>query len=289
VDLTGLIFVALGIAWVVYLVPKALQHHDELSRSHSVERFSSTMRVLARREAPAAGSTRTSGRADGRTVVTPAREAAPAQVTTKARRPSAAQIRARREAARRAAQRRRRVLGVVVFLNAVVAGLAGFGVIGWVWQAIPVTLLVAWLVACRVMVKGEQAAWSPVGVRVPRTVFADVAPAPAAASDSADAGAVPVDIDVERNDQGFDEVAPSADTSTIPAVREPLWDPVPTTLPTYVSKPAATRRTVRTIDLDAPGAWTSGRTEESAAIAREADQADRAAKVSRREQRKTGS
>lgn len=287
-DLTGLIFVALGIAWVVYLVPKALQHHDELSRSNSVERFSSTMRVLARRETPAAGSTRTSGRADSRAVVTPAREASPAQVTTKARRPSArpsaAQIRARREAARRAAQRRRRVLGSVVFLNAVVAGLAAFAVIGWAWQAVPATLLVAWLVACRLMVKSEQAVWAPVGIRVPRKVSAEETPAAAAETDE-----VPADIVVERNDQGFDEVAPSADTSTIPAVREPLWDPVPTTLPTYVSKPAATRRTVRTIDLDAPGAWTSGRTEESAAIAREADQADRAAKVSRREQRKTGS
>lgn len=284
-DLTGLIFVALGIAWVVYLVPKALQHHDELSRSHSVERFSSTMRVLARREAPAAAPARAPGRADGRTVVTPGREAAPAQVTTKARRPSAAQIRARREAARRAAQRRRRVLGLVLFLNAVVAGLAAFSVIGWVWQAVPATLLVAWLVACRLMVKGEQAAQAPVGVRVPRSVFADVASAAA----PVDTDEVPADIVVARNDQGFDEVAPSADTSTIPAVHEPLWDPVPTTLPTYVSKPAATRRTVRTIDLDAPGAWTSGRTEESSAIAREADKADRAAKVSRREQRKTGS
>ena len=284
-DLTGLIFVALGIAWVVYLVPKALQHHDELSRSNSVERFSSTMRVLARRETPAAGSTRTSGRADSRAVVTPAREAMPAQVTTKARRPSAAQIRARREAARRAAQRRRRVLGFVLLLNAVVAGLAAFAVIGWVWQAVPATLLVAWLVACRLMVKSEQAVWAPVGIRVPRKVSAEDTAAPA----SAETDEVPADIVVERNDQGFDEIAPSADTSTIPAVREPLWDPVPTTLPTYVSKPAATRRTVRTIDLDAPGAWTSGRTEESAAIAREADQADRAAKVSRREQRKTGS
>jgi hypothetical protein len=49
---------------------------------------------------------------------------------------------------------------------------------------------------------------------------------------------------------------------------------------------------VRTIDLGAPGTWTSGRTEESSAIAREADAAERDAKVSarqRREQRRTGS
>ena len=82
---------------------------------------------------------------------------------------------------------------------------------------------------------------------------------------------------MERNSQGFDEVAASAETSTMPAIVDgTLWDPLPVTLPTYVTKPAATRRTVRTIDLGEPGAWTSGRTEESAGIAREADAAAKA-------------
>ena len=56
---------------------------------------------------------------------------------------------------------------------------------------------------------------------------------------------------------------------------EGLWDPVPVTLPTYVSKPAA-RRSVRTIDLDSTGVWTSGRSEADSALAREAEAADRA-------------
>jgi hypothetical protein len=68
-----------------------------------------------------------------------------------------------------------------------------------------------------------------------------------------------------------------------PAATEPgLWDPVPVTLPTYVSKPPA-RRTVRTIDLDSTGVWTSGRTEADSALAREAEAADR---VRRRTARK---
>ena len=52
-----------------------------------------------------------------------------------------------------------------------------------------------------------------------------------------------------------------ADTDTFAAVEaDPdLWDPVPVTLPTYVGK-AAAQRTVRTIDLDATGVWTSGHT-----------------------------
>ena len=48
-DLSALIFVALAVAWAVYLIPKALKHHDEVVRSRSVEKFSHTMRVLARR------------------------------------------------------------------------------------------------------------------------------------------------------------------------------------------------------------------------------------------------
>ena len=51
---------------------------------------------------------------------------------------------------------------------------------------------------------------------------------------------------------------------------------MPVTLPTYVSKPAATPRSVRTIDLDSDGVWTSGRTEADSQIAREADEAARA-------------
>jgi hypothetical protein len=55
-----------------------------------------------------------------------------------------------------------------------------------------------------------------------------------------------------------------------------LWDPVPVTLPTYVNKPAAARRTVRTIDLDSTGVWTSGNTHADTQLAREADEAERA-------------
>ncbi len=66
------------------------------------------------------------------------------------------------------------------------------------------------------------------------------------------------------------------------AMRDPaMWDPVPVTLPTYVSKPVATR-SVRTIDLESSGVWTSGRTEVDAAIAREADEAARAERAADR-------
>ena len=47
------------------------------------------------------------------------------------------------------------------------------------------------------------------------------------------------------------------------------------TLPTYVTKAPAARRTVRTIDLDDTGVWTSGRTQADSALAREADASSR--------------
>ena len=48
------------------------------------------------------------------------------------------------------------------------------------------------------------------------------------------------------------------------------WTPVPVTLPTYVAK-APAGRTVRTIDLDSTGVWSSGRNEADSQLAREAD------------------
>ena len=71
--------------------------------------------------------------------------------------------------------------------------------------------------------------------------------------------------------------APAVTTGEIPVVGG--WDMVPTTLPTYVSKPAAQRRTVSTIDLDSTGVWTSGRTEADASIVRDAEAAERAARA----------
>lgn len=265
--LSGLIFVALAVAWAAYLIPKAVRHHDEVARSRAVDRFSSTMRVLARREPV---NTR-----DARLVVTPARSGSAPVVTTKATRPTAAQIKARRAAARRAAQRRRRVLGTILVLNVLVAAVAAFGVIGLVWQSVPATLLVAWLVTCRLMVRSERAQARPLAVP--------------AEPEAAEPESVPEHFATERDEHGWELVGGDAETTTIPAITEPVWDPMPVTLPTYVSKPAAVRRTVRTIDLGAPGAWTSGRTDEDAAIAREADAAAAAARTApAAERRATG-
>lgn len=260
----ALIFVAVVVAWAVYLVPKALSHHEESVRSRSVDRFSDTMRVLARREPV--------NSRNARLVLQPGGGASSPVVSSKGPGPSPVEVRARREAIRRATRRRRNVLALILVTNALVAGGAGFGIYAWWYQAVPATLLGAWLVACRVMVQGERAASSPRATTDLNTEVPDPAPETYA---------------VEANGDGFDEVAPTATTAVIAADPD-LWDPLPVTLPTYVDAPTA-RRTVRTIDLEASGVWSSGRSEVDSALAREAEQADEDARRAQDGSRATGS
>jgi hypothetical protein len=284
VDLSALIFVALAVAWAVYLVPKALRHHDDVVRSRSVDRFSHTMRVLARREPVS--------RSSARLVVTPGRPTSEAEVVTKPVAERAregaigpdtaepaplapAQLRTRRAAAKRATKRRRNVLAVLLLANVAMVAMTAFGVLDWWFLAVPVGLLAAWLVACRVMVKSERRALRS-SSRIPRDTpeVDDDADAPEPRAQAADGGAAEAA-----------EADPMEDTSAgLAAIVDPaLWDPVPVTLPTYVTKPAATRRTVRTIDLDGTGVWTSGRTDADAQLAREAEAAEKAARKARRD------
>ncbi|WP_183099283.1 divisome protein SepX/GlpR [Nocardioides pelophilus] len=253
-DLSALIFVALAVAWAVYLVPKALKHHEIDRVSRSVDSFSDRVRVLARREPVSANRAelvvRRSGTTRGATAETDPIESAPPVESVAPAPLTPAQLRARKRAAARAAQRRRRVLGTILLANLVVVGLAVAGVVGWAWESAPATLLVAWLVACRLMVRKERAVHTA-PVRKRRTTLADEAMAEEADDNTDEIPAVLADV--------VDEPVPGG------------WDPVPVTLPTYVAK-AAAGRTVRTIDLDSTGVWSSGRNEADSELAREADQ-----------------
>ena len=66
--------------------------------------------------------------------------------------------------------------------------------------------------------------------------------------------------DVPLGADALDEQLHIAVPSASVASGEPLWDPLPVTVPTYVTKPRA-GRTVRTIDFSQPGTWTSGHVE----------------------------
>ncbi len=308
-DLSALIFVALAVAWAAYLVPKAIRHHDEVARSRSVERFSATMRVLAHREALSARDSRlvvSPGRAAGPTTTVttkegPARADLPAAGRAEATDPVRRQVppAVRRRAAARAAARRRRVLGVVLLALAVVVVLAATGVVGWAWTAVPAVLLVSWLTACRVMVRIETGRAAEAQLRRAQRKDAraerrdqrrEARIARRAERDEDFFGEydkptplLPAADDAGDPTQEVAAVVASASTSVRTAAAAGVWDPVPVTLPTYVDKAPAAPRTVRTIDLDSTGVWTSGRSESDSALAREAEQTARTEKAERAE------
>jgi hypothetical protein len=208
------------------------------------------MRVLARREPV--------DRRNARLVV-PGRPAAEVEaVQGDAAVTTAEQLASRRDAVNRAARRRRRVLLLLLLANVAAVAVATAHVISWWWATAPAVLLLAWLVACRVMVRRERR-WRPsiVDQVVDALIEEDIL-------ETAERPALILD------DETGEYVA-------IDPAAEGLWDPVPVTLPTYVGKPAA-RRTVRTIDLDATGVWTSGRSEADSQLAREAEESERVAR-----------
>jgi hypothetical protein len=283
VDLSALIFVALAAAWAIYLIPKALKAHEVDAQTRSVDDFSDRLRVLARRDAVSAGQAelvvegapRSGAEGDepaGHDAAVEAEEVPGS--STSGDRPVLAD---RGPAARRAAARRRRVLGVLLAFLTVTGALAGFGVIGGWWLVAPAALVVAWLVACRFSVRSERAARAPQRVRKRRRTLADEE---LAAEDE-------VAAEVSVDEAGTEEFAPVVEAEAT-EVADGGWDPVPITLPTYVAKEEV-GRTVRTIDLDATGVWSSGRNEADSQLAREASETERTEKDEQSERRATGS
>jgi hypothetical protein len=273
VDLSGIIFVVLALAWALYLIPKAVKHHDEVTRTRSVDRFSTAMRVLARREPVDPRSARlvvTPPRSTERMVV-PSRPSAQSEPeagseVAQARVPRSS-VAARRAAARTAARRRRRVTLVLLGVDLVAVALAAVAVAPWWSAAVPAALTVLYLVLCRAQVRRENdAVWAPAA----GTASASTPPRRAVRIDAA-YGSDPL----AASDADDDTVRiPVTDAEVVPVTVETadggsLWDPLPVTLPTYVHK-ARAERTVRTIDLGEPGTWTSGRDEADSALVDEA-------------------
>ncbi|WP_328527530.1 hypothetical protein OG984_17625 [Nocardioides sp. NBC_00368] len=257
-DPSALIFVALAVAWAVYLVPKALEHTataEDGTKSRAGAAISKSRRILARREATGKDST------DLVTEKSSKKPEAPAE-PDQGRAPRPVPMAVRRRAARVAAKRRSIVLGVLLLGLVAVGALAGFGVLGPVWISIPAGLVVAWLVTCRLSVRHQREVWA----RIP---FPEDVPEPEPVAPPR----VTFDIDQDTGDL----VAVVEHDDTGEHLPEGAWKPVETPLPTYVSKEAAPRRTVRTIDLDATGVWSSGRNAADSELVRQAEEAERAA------------
>jgi hypothetical protein len=277
VGLTGVIYALVVLAWAAYLLPQALRRHDEAARKHSIERFSSAMRVLARR-----GSANSD-----RMVVTPPRSLdrvlTPSLKSPVSSKPAADRPRPSRAALQAAAARRRRVLVVLVAVLLATAAVAVFGLIPLWSPAIPVALVVAFLTLARRQVRrASEAYWDEVaeaqpepsnvitrpatrvdashgvanGVATSSGTAAAAAPSGGDADDEPTVTLSPEDLEVARVGIG---VAATADGGS-------LWDPLPVTLPTYVDKPLA-KRSYRTVDLGEPGTWSSGHSDRESATA----------------------
>lgn len=275
----------LALAWAVYLIPKALKHHDEIARTRSIDRFSTAMRVLARREPV--------NRRDTRLVVTPARPsgtprvlvpslAASAVAAVVASSDASAPVRrpgAGRAAARAAARRRLHTLIFLVSATMVTTGVAGFGYLPWWSVAAPLGMTFFFLYLCRRQVRFEEAAsWAPEVETSEQPVVDEGALAPRRAI------RIDAPYGTPNAAREVEEISPEEDTVALDAAElvdavsvltsdgGSLWDPLPVTLPTYVSKPRAAR-TVRTIDLGEPGTWTSGHTQADSKLVEEASTA----------------
>ena len=264
VDLSGLIFVVLAVAWAGYLIPRALRHHEEVAANRPVDSFSDTMRVLERTPAtmkalltPPASTVVEEARV-AHAVVEEGPLGARLETAAASARPAS------RSSARGAARRRRRVLGLLLFATATTAGVAAFAYISWVSVAVPGLLVLGWLVLCRLMVRKTSLARRRHPVVEEGTLGAGLeTPGPATVVAEGGPEKTPAEPVV------LDPVAELEDDGS-------LWDPLPLTLPTYVSKPAA-RRTVRTIDLTQTDVTSSGHRAEDTQIARAAEADARAA------------
>jgi hypothetical protein len=257
------------------------------------------MRVLARREpvnhrdARLVVTTKASSRGAAPAVTptvtptatptaTPAVEPVPAVAAPVSR----ARVQARRTAAKVAARRRRRVLTFLLVCVVLTVAAAYLAYLPWWGVAVPTVLMATWLVLCRTQVRRETLRDFDViaGKDAPtedaqavmvlprRAVRVEVADG--TARDLATEHAhEPVEVMVSSDGVGElgNEDTVGIEVALLDAVVVPtddggtLWDPLPVTLPTYVSKPQA-RRTVRTIELGEPGTWTSGRTAEDTAL-----------------------
>ncbi|HIT75983.1 MAG TPA: hypothetical protein IAA98_10390 [Candidatus Avipropionibacterium avicola] len=213
--LPGLIFAIIAIAWLAYLVPLFLRSREQSTASDdSVEAFTDSMRVISRGTAALVDQ-------DG----TPIRSV---EVSTPLTRRAAVRDLQRLEDL--AARRRRRVLVVLAAVASVVVAVCGLGYLPWFTIAVPGVLLVGFVVVARFSV-----------TVLKRDLDARYTEIMSCSDEST--------LLLQRIEEAApDEKSVGLQLKSQVRTTSALWDPLPITMPTYVSKPLAPR-TVRTIDL----------------------------------------
>jgi hypothetical protein len=225
------IFGAIAIAWLAYLVPHFVRgrEDEQLEVPELDNRFADSMRIVRTGTAPLLNQD--------------LEQIQSFEVSTPQTR-RAAVVDLRRLEGLAAARRRRVLLGLMAVLSATL-GACAVALIPWWAAAIPGGLLLIFVVVARVSVRMMRKNLDTRYRSIRRgsdeqTVFL-----------SRQEGSTAVSGGVARTNK----------TKT-PEASKPgaLWDPVPITMPTYVSKPLAPR-TVRTIDLSGPGDASSSSAE----------------------------
>ena len=223
-----MIFGAIAIAWLAYLVPHFVRHREDeqIDEPELDNRFADSMRIVRTGTAPLLNQ-------DLEQIQT-------FEVSTpQTRRAAVADLRRLQRLA--ASRRRRALLGLMAVLSATL-GVCAVGLVPrWV-AAIPGGLLLIFVVAARIGVRSMRMSLDARYRTIRRggdeqTVFLN--------RHEVSSGGARQAVKTEKPEV----IAAGA-----------LWDPVPITMPTYVSKPLAPR-TVRTIDLSGPEVASSSSAE----------------------------
>jgi hypothetical protein len=246
-NISGVILVIIVALWGSLLVPALVRKHDNVTEVRSVDRFSYALRILSRRTPYIPGRrdvlvARKSAK-DRRPVVSPAPEFAASVAAP--RRPAATSP-ATRVAANRSAlarKRRRALLGLTLALAVCVFMAERSGGRWWLTVAISVVLMVMYVTHLRT--EAQQ--------------LAAIQRRRAQARRRAGRQPVASEHQVTRTRRVAEPaVATYADEAEyvrpVAAMPDGSWAPVPVTLPTYVSKPVATRPPV----APPTGGWFDG-------------------------------
>lgn len=228
VGTTGVIFVAIAIAWLAYLVPHFVRRResDAVPAQDPAARFAESMRVVRSGTAPLLNQD-----LEPMTAF---------EVSTPQTRRAAVRELGRLETI--ATARRRRVVLVLLAIASLLVGMSAVNLTARWAVAVPGALLVGFLVVSRF---GVAAMRRSLDARYEQIRHGGV-------EDTVLLSRTEVAQVVSR------EKAPTVPVSERAPVPGVLWDPVPITVPTYVSKPLAPR-TVRTIDLSGPSVTASAR------------------------------
>lgn len=238
--MTGLIGLAIIGIWLVVLIPMWLNRHEADDASRSMDSFSTAMTVLSKRTANQ-GVTVDNYLPAGQTDSSPARRRPPSVPGAVGR--------------ARLMARRRQVAGALAGLLFVLALTALLNVTSWWYTLAAALATVGYIVHLRnEAIRDGELRRRRLARRTTQWEERSFDEPPHAAPRAAERFV------------SEDDVLPAPTVSATGTANGSRWEPVPVPLPTYVSKPVATRPpapapradvdATGTIDLTNPGAWT---------------------------------